>query len=156
MKIKDGAATPNELTIKIGDGNLTYSEKRNMEYLLDRGVIDEVREGDDVPMDINFTFNWEYIKGALSTTGSPSVEDALKQIGAAANWTSTDSDACRPYAVDIEITYEPNCSSSDKETITLPDFRWESFDHDPRAGQITCAGKCNAKYATTVRAAQST
>ena len=37
--------SPNSITIKIGEGNLTYSEKRPVEFKLDRGNLDTVREG---------------------------------------------------------------------------------------------------------------
>lgn len=154
IKIKDGAS--NELTIKIGEGNLTFNEARNIEYTLDRGVLDDVREGDQIPMDVSLDFTWEYLTSNTSSGGTPTVEEALKRTGPAATWTSTDTDACRPYAVDIEVLYQPqpaNCG--DQETITLPDFRYESLDHDLRAGTVSVSGKCNATQATAVRAAQT-
>jgi hypothetical protein len=137
----------NEITVKVGEGTLTYSEKRTMEYTLNRGTLDEVREGDEVPMDVAFDLVWEYITG---TTGAPTVEDALKKIGEASTWRSSDTDACKPYAVDIVVEYEPDCTG-DPETITLPDFRWEALDHDLKAGTIKCTGKCNATVAEIVR-----
>lgn len=156
FKIKDGSSTPNEITVTIGEGNLTWSEKKNIQYTLDRGVLDEVKEGDQVPVDVSFSFTWEYIKGA-SSGATPTVEDALKNTGAAADWTSSDADACRPYAVDLEITYAPTpASCGDMETITLSDFRYESLDHDLRAGTVSCSGKCNITAPTVVREAQST
>lgn len=157
FKIKDGGS--NELEIKIGEGTLTFSEKKNMEYTRDRGVLDDVREGDEEPMDVSFEFVWTYLKGPSSAStisgGTPTIEDALKQRGAATSWTSSDADTCRPYSVDLEIEHAPTPSNcGDKETITLPDFRWESLDHDFRAGTVSCSGKCNAKEATIVRDAQ--
>ena len=81
LKIKDGSGTPNSLTVKIGDGNLTWSEKRNVEYKLNRGLVDEVRLGDDIPMDVRFDFVWDFLK---SDTGEPvTIEEALKKTGAA-------------------------------------------------------------------------
>ena len=154
IRIKDGGA--NSLTIKVGEGNLTFTESRNIEYTLDRGNIDEVRQGDQVPMDVRLDFVWEYLKGASGSGATPTVEDALKKRGAAAAWVSTDADTCRPYAVDLEIEYLPTPSTcGDKETITLPDFRYESLDHDLRAGTVALTGKCNAVEATVVREAQS-
>jgi hypothetical protein len=135
------------ITIKVGEGTVTYSEKRNIQYTLDRGVLDEVREGDEVPVDVKFDLIWEYIKG---TTGAPTAEDCLKKIGEAATWRSSDTDACRPFALDIVIEYIPACTG-DPETITLPDFRYESLDHDLKAGTISCTGKCNATEASSVR-----
>ena len=156
LKMQDGATTPASLTFKIGDGNLTYSEKRTMEYELDRGNLDDVREGDDVPMDVAFDIMWEYVTGSGSTGQPGTAEDFLKQLGAYAANVSTDADACRPYSVDIIIDYMPEpYSCGDKETITLADFRYESLDHDLSNGSISCSGRCNVTKATAVRAAQS-
>ena len=149
FKLKDVGS--NEVTVKIGEGNLTYTERQNIEYTLDRGTVDEVREGDEVPVEVRFEFVWLYLLGDTTTT----IEDALKQRGGAAAWVSTDSDTCRPYAVDIEITYAPTpAACGNQETITLSDFRWEQLDHDFRAGQISCTGRCNISEASSVLAAQ--
>lgn len=157
IKIQDGAGTPNAIEVTIGEGNLTYDENRNVEYILDRGQLDEVRLGDEVPMDVSFDFIWEYIEGNTTTSGNlPTVEDALKKINNAASWTSTDSDQCRPYAVDIIIQHIPECDNGDQEFTTLPDFRQDTLSHDMRAGSISCTGRCNATQATHVRNAQST
>jgi len=156
IKLSDGASSASTLTIKIGEGNLTYSEKLTMEYTLDRGNLDDVREGDDVPMDVSLDFVWEYLIGSGSTGAAGSVEDFLKRQNAYSGNTSTDLDACRPYAVDVVIEYMPNpYNCGDKETITLPDFRYEDLSHDLSAGSISCTGRCNAKAASVVRAAQS-
>ena len=156
IKIKDGTTpTANELEITIGEGNLNYTEARNIEYTLDRGNLDEVREGDQIPVDVSIDFVWEYLRGPLAGT-PPTVEEAVKKIGNASTWVSTDSDACRPYAVDIEINYAPTPSTcGDREIITLPDFRWENMDHDLRAGTVSVSGKCNVTQATVVRSSQS-
>jgi hypothetical protein len=157
LKIKDGTTpTPNELEITIGEGNLTYTEAKNMEYTLDRGILDEVREGDQIPIDVSLDFVWEYLRGSSASGAPPTVEEALKNVGNAAAWVSTDSDACRPYAVDLEINYAPvPASCGDREIITLPDFRYESLDHDLRAGTVSVSGKCNVTDATVVRSSQS-
>lgn len=149
----------NSIEIKIGEGNLVYTEKRNMEYLKDKGSLDTVREGDEEPMDVRFEFQWEYIIGSTTTGDYPSVEDALKGIGAAQDWVSSSPDLCEPFAVDIKIVYDPttgnaNCTGA-VETIILPDFRYENLEHDLRAGQISCTGMCNATQATVTQAAAS-
>ena len=153
MKLVDGTTpTALEIEIKIGEGNLTWTEAKTMEYLLDRTLLDEVRAGDEVPMDVSFDFIWDYLTGDGII---PSIEDALKNINAASTWVSTDADLCRPFALDVQIEYIPtNCTAEDKETITLPDFRYESLAHDLRAGTISCSGRCNATEASPVRASQ--
>lgn len=158
LKLRDGTTpTPVEITVKVGEGNLTYSEKRNMEYTLDRGNLDEVREGDQVPVDVSFGLTWEYVTGGDFTGAVGTVEDFLKRRGLYAANVSSDSDTCRPYAVDVVIEYEPPCAGGDNprpnETIILADFRWESLDHDLRAGTISATGKCNVTQATSTRSA---
>ena len=152
FKIKDGGA--NTLTVKIGEGNFSYTTARAREYILDRGTLDDVRDGDETPVDVRFDFVWEYIVSE-SSGATPTVEEALENTGAAAVWVSTDSDACRPYAVDLEILNAPGPSTcGDKETLTFSDFRHESLDHDLRAGTVACSGKCNITKPTSVRATQ--
>lgn len=153
IRFKDGAGTPKELAIKVGEGTLSFSEKQPREYTRDRGKLDSVRDGDEEPMDVSFDLIWEFLQS--NTTINPTPEDALKQRGGAADWISSDSDVCAPYAVDIEIFYDPQCSTEDIEIITLPDFRWEQIDHDAKAGTLSVSGRCNAKQATIARQAQT-
>ena len=154
IKIKDGTTpTANEIEVKIGEGNLTYTERRNMDYTLDRGRLDEVREGDEVPVDVRMDFVWEFITGGTASGAIPTVEDALKRLGAASGWVSTDADSCRPYCVDIELEHTPGCtgSSTPTETITISDFRYEQLDHDLRGGSVAVTGRANVTQATVVR-----
>lgn len=132
----------NEIRLKLGAGNLTFSEKQTIEYVLDAGRIDEVRQGDEVPMDVSLSCNW------MEYTGSVAVEDALAGINTAAAWISSDTaDPCRPYAVDLVFEYDPGCGTIDPFVYTLPYFRWESKDFDMRAGTFSVTGKCNARSA---------
>lgn len=148
ITIQDGASA--SIAVKVGQGNLTFTERQNIEYTLDRGVIDEVREGDEVPMEVSFAFTWLYVDPASggSIGGTVTIEDAFKQTGAASGWTSSDADICRPYAVDIVIALAPDCDAVSDSTITLPDFRWEQLEHNLREGTISVSGKCNATKAT--------
>lgn len=152
IKIKDGTTpTPNELEITIGEGNLTYNEKINIIYTKNRGALDEVREGDEEPLEVNFDFVWEFLKA--NTGDDPSVEDVLKKRGEASGWVSTDADACRPYAVDIEILYTPPCGGAYLEKIVFPDFRPEQLNHDLRNASVSVSGKCNVTEPTITRVA---
>jgi hypothetical protein len=145
--------TANEVEIVIGEGNLTYSEKREFEYKLNRGALDTVREGDEQPMDVSFDLQWEFLRYASGDDDAvPTVEEALKRTGLASTWRSTSDDPCEPYCVDIIIENNPGCGSEGlSETIILPDFRWETMDHDAQNGSISCSGRCNAKIAVVAR-----
>jgi hypothetical protein len=152
--IRDGDTPQNSIEVKIGEGNLTWTEARNVEYTLDRGELDEVKLGDEIPVEVSFDFTWEYLKGATGSN-TPTIEDALKNRGEADDWVSSDADVCRPYAVDIVIRYVPNCASGNEEQITLADFRWESLDHDLRNGTVAVSGRCNITEPTVARNTQS-
>jgi len=150
--VLDGAvitttAKYNALTIKLGDGTVKYDETKNIEYLMDRGKIDEVRLGDEAPLTVDFDFRWTNIVGV---TGAPTFEDALKNRGDAASWVSADADLCRPFSVNIEIHYRPGCVGGG-EDIVLPNFRYEKLSHDAKAGKISCSGKCNVTEAVALR-----
>jgi len=150
IKIMDGTTpTPNEMEVVIGEGNLNYTERRNIEYKLNRGLIDGVREGDEVPVDVSLEFRWEFLRASVGDP--PSVEDALKQRGEASTWVTAGADACEPYAVTLVVIHTPPCGGAEVETITLGEFRWEELDHDLRAGTVSVNGKCNIRYATITR-----
>ena len=68
-----------ELEINIGDGDLKYSENTQYKYDLDRGLLDTVRQGDDVPMDVTMNFTWTYTKSGTGEAISPI--EAIKGIG---------------------------------------------------------------------------
>lgn len=148
---KDGTGTPNTLELTIGEGNLTYTEARNIEYTLDRGLLDEVREGDEVPVDVAFDLVWEFLTAVVSSGGIPTPEDFMKKVGNASAFISTDADVCRPFAIDIELTHAPACGGITSEVILLSDFRYESIAHDLRAGTLAVTGRCNVTKATLTR-----
>lgn len=149
LTITDG--TPNTVEVTIGEGNLTFSEKRNIDYKLDRGrikdsdgnVIDRVREGDEVPMEVSFDFVWDLVK-----TDGVYIEDAIQGLNSASAWVSSDTDEeCQPYSVDLEFKIEPDCGSEIR-TYKFTHFRCESIDSDASAGTISCSGKCNEVHPT--------
>jgi hypothetical protein len=132
----------NVLKVKIGEGNLTFSAKRNMEYVRDKRSITAgfVRTGDDEPMEVKIDAIWEFLS---SDSGDPpTIEEALTQAGAASGWVTSGADPCEPYAVDIEVIYTPPCSTVKSERILLREYRWEALDHDLKAGTIATSGKC--------------
>ncbi len=150
MMIKDGKTVPNEVEIKIGEGNFSWTERTEREYEKDRGNLDSVRNGDETPMEVRFDYKWEFIKAKTADT-VPTIEEALKKIGKAAAWITTSSDACEPYACDIELLNAPDCTGEQNETLTFPDFRQEELSHDLRNSSISCTGRCNATAPVIVR-----
>ena len=161
LTIRDGTTpTPNELELKIGEGNLTWTERREMNYVPDRGILDLVNEGDEQPVEVSLDLVWEFI--TTDTSGTPVTPvDFLKRINGASGFTSVDSDVCQPYAVQIEIKHVPKCAGqavnlSDDIEITIIDlFRYEQIDFDLRAGTFAVSGRANVTEATSTRFAQT-
>lgn len=133
---------PIQIEVKIGDGNLTYTENKEYEYQLDRGNLDAVREGDEIPMDVNIDFVYEFIRTGTNENITPI--DALKGKGGAIDWNSTSTDPCEPYCVDIEVVYDPPCGTSETETTLFPEFRYDTINPDLDAATISVVGRCNA------------
>ena len=136
------ALLPQHLAIKIGDGNITYTEHRDYQYILDRGNLDTVREKDQVPMDVKLDCVYEHITQGTSEPVSPM--DALKGIGGADEWVSSADDKCEPYAVDLEIVQTPPCGGIQVETTLFPDLRAESREMNLKDATIAVTAKCNA------------
>lgn len=141
---------PHSLYVKIGEGNLTWTEKKARQYYKDRGILDTVRNGDQDPVEVKLDATWEFLKASSGNT--PTVEDAFKNRGEASNWVTSANDVCEPFAVDIEIEYSPPCGVQ-REIITLGDFRYEDAAHDLKAGTLSFSGKCNVTEASIVRSA---
>lgn len=141
---------PRQLQVRIGEGNVMWTEKRPIVYVKDRGLLDTVREGDEEPVEVKLDATWVFLKA--STGQTPTIEDVLKKRGEASGWTTSASDACEPYAVDLVIEYTPPCSTEDLEVYELRDFRYEELAQDLKQGQISISGKCNTVEATVTRA----
>jgi hypothetical protein len=153
----DGSSATTNIVFSpaLGPGtyvNVTYTESSEYEYDLDRDILDTVREGAQVPIDVSIDFVYEFI-----TTGTGeeiSVMDALKKKGGAAEWRSSSADPCEPYAVDIEIVYTPLCVTSEIETTVFPEFRSESREVDFSEATISVSGRCNVIEPIVTRTAQ--
>jgi len=140
---------PQQIDIKIGEGNLTYTEAKEYEYLLDRGVLDTVKEGDEQPLEVSLEFVYEHVKTGTSEAITP--VDALKNKAGAVEWVSAGSDLCEPYCVDVEIEHDPPCGTTQEELTILPEFRYDSLEFNLQDATIAVAGKCNATEATITR-----
>ena len=137
------------IEIKIGEGNITWTESKEYEYLLDRGDLDTVKEGDEQPLDISLDFVYEFI--ATGTGEDVTPVDALKQSGEASEWVSSSSDLCEPFAVDIIVRHCVPCGTDEDEEVTFSDFRYESLEFDLAEATIALSGRCNVSEATAAR-----
>jgi hypothetical protein len=137
------------VALKIGEGNLTYAEHRNVEFTRDRGALDTVREANEEPLDLTIDSTWEFLETVSGELLS--LEDVVKQRGEASSWVSTADDTCQPYCVDIELWNAPNCTNIEDEIIMFEEFYQETIDHDLDAGTFNTTGRCNRKEAAHSR-----
>lgn len=135
--------------IKFGDGNVTWTEAQEFEYQLDRGTLDQVKEGDDQPLEVSFEFAYEYLKS--SSGGAITIRDALDQTGEAAEWVSTSSDLCEPYCVDIRLLNCVPCGTDEDEDVLFEEFRWDTRDFSVGDATVAITGRCNKRIATITR-----
>lgn len=142
--------SPRFVLAHIGEGNLTYSEKRKIKYVTDRGLLDTVKEEDQQPVDVKLDYEWDFLTASTPEL-IPTIEDALKRKGLASNWLTTSPDPCEIYCVDIVLTNFPPCPNVYIEQIILPMFRWEDLAHDPKTSAVAVTGKCNVIQAETSR-----
>lgn len=144
---------PHTLEIDVGDGDISYTEAREFEYERNRGRLQDVRKGDEQPVQVQFQFTWEAIR-SITGADTPTIEEFLKRTGPAAAYVSSDDDECAEYAVDLEVTHTPNCSTGQKERVLLPDFRYEQLEHSYQDAVVQCSGQCNVVEATVTRIEQ--
>ena len=141
-----------QIEVKIGEGNLTYTEAKNYNYELDRGVLDTVREGDDVPLSLALAFTYEFVRTGTNETITPA--DAIKGVGGASGWISTSTDKCEPYAIDMVVEHVTACSGAanpEEEHTLFPDTRYDSLAYDLGAASISVTARAFATEATVTR-----
>jgi hypothetical protein len=145
----------NFIAVRVGEGNLTYSVKRNIDTKKSRGNLHQIREGEEEAIALSFQFVWDHIVG--SSGDPPTVEDALYRRGEAAAWVSTSTDSLAPFCVDIQIVHEkecvlPNLDPLDQsEYYHFSQFHFQSLDHDPKSATVDCKGICNRVKPIVVR-----
>ncbi len=166
LYIVDGSGSPNTIEVTVGEGNITWSETRELEYTLNRGKISSadggtVREGDDQAVSVNFDLRWDEFK--TDTSGITPI-DAIKGTADAvtAGWISVDPDVCTPYAVDLQLQrdigscFTTGGGTNRYERYLFSAFRWESNDPDVDAGQISFSGTCQVTRVKVDRSSDDT
>jgi hypothetical protein len=149
LTIVDGTpVTPNALIIPIDNGDLSFKDAAPSITVKNRGKLDSRRDGDEMEMEVSFSFKfsqWSYASG-LSTGVSP--VDALRKRGGASAWVSTHNDGCSVYSVDLHFDITDPAAPTSKETLVFPKFHAEDiqFTEGAETDMIHVTGK---SFATT-------
>lgn len=143
------AFLPQRVTMKVGSGNIEWTESDDPQVDTDRGILDGVRLGVEQPMQVSasFVFNW-----LRASSGQPiTVYEALHQIGGASDWHNAADDPCEPYCVDIYVIDTPPCGSEQSEVIIFEKFYKNEVNPTVEGGLVNLSGICNATAPTITR-----
>lgn len=108
LTLKGGAATPNEITVKLEEGTFSYTEKDSFIWHKERGILDHRRKGESEPIDVSFSAKYTGFYSSTADTVSP--YEAITGRGQAApgggdEWASTTAASSDVHSVHVTLTY---------------------------------------------------
>lgn len=144
---------PRKLEAKIGEGNIEHTKNKDPQIDLDRGILDGARAGSEQPMEVSFSYVYDWLK---ASSGDPiTVDEALEQEGDASDWISAAADPCEPYQVTIKVIDKPPCGSEEAEVILYKYFMPRTINASVEAASVTVTGVCVATKPTKYRVANN-
>ncbi|KYC47832.1 MAG: hypothetical protein AMQ22_00238 [Candidatus Methanofastidiosum methylothiophilum] len=148
ITLKDGTpTTPKTLEIVADEGDLSFSESREINPIMDRGSLALIREGNETMVDVSFSIKYSGLLGSAT----PTVYEALKKQGTGGStWQSTNADS-EVYTVDIEFEVSDPSTGSPVEVIRISKFAYEKieFKEGEEYDTLSVSGKA---FAVTVAA----
>ena len=95
------------ITIKIGEGDLSWTEAREIIYDRDRDLLDTTRLGEEQPVEVDLAFIFDFVTTESGQAITP--VDALKRTGEATEWprptrasyTLKDTDEVRKFLLSL-------------------------------------------------------
>ena len=127
IKLQDGSGTPNSVTIAVEEGDLTFSNKQNVDNILDRGSLSHMREGEEEPVTGSFSVHFiQLIKAGGDS--DPELQEIASFTGAAASWVSTNDDNGDVKTIDLLFEIVNPDSGLENERITFTKVRFLSWD----------------------------
>ena len=89
LVISDGTSTPLTITLVLDEGDLSWTESEEAVQVLDRGVLAQVRPGNEVPVEISFSAKWNQLIGS-SVSGSGDATELYEILNnRSSNFSST-------------------------------------------------------------------
>ncbi len=175
--IKTRALTTGDLlfvALKFAEGNLSVDIAKNYMYRGNRGKLDDVRRGDDVPLSVSFSGKFTFMTSNFEGDGSGpeenyTVHEMLEGVeygnvdthgqakfrGTRESWLN--DFGCPPYCCDIEIHNNPSLECPDSEALgeafLIRYFRVEGLPTDLSSGSCNVTGKAHVVRPITMRVA---
>lgn len=133
---------PRKLEVKVGEGNIEHTKNKDPQIDLDRGVLDGARTGNEQPMDVSFSFVYDWLRS--TTADTPTADEALEREGEAADWSNAAADECEPYQVTLKVIDAPDCGTAQAEIILYPYFLPQTVNASIEAASVSVTGVCVA------------
>ncbi len=143
LVISDGTTpTANSITVTSADGQLSFEEAVARRQIFRRDTFVEKRDGRTELVRLSFVLQFKEF--VVAAGGDPTPYEALKGIGEAASWESTD-DAGKSDARDLKFTIDDPAGGADEE-ITFSGFSFEriSFAEGEDYDTLTVEGIANS------------
>mgnify|MGYP001603984751 CR=1 FL=1 len=126
ITLKDGTGTPLTVVLTLEQGDMSWTDRRNYVKVLDRGVLDHVRAGDQEPVVLSFSVKIDRVS---EPTSPVTLYNALRKMGAAASWLSV-GQTHEPYALLVQFRMLDPAGGADHEIITFNKFFPEEVTMD--------------------------
>jgi len=136
------------LGFRFGNGNFSYSLRREFNYIPERGRMENstMTEGDEVPMDIQFNGVYETLYG---DDNSPSIYELLMGRGDCAGWAGLGDNPCEPYAVSLVLVNDPLIrvpTCGEGEILLFENFFCAQADPDLSAQEYSFQGQSKSLF----------
>jgi len=131
---------PQRVEMKVGEGDVEFTENQEAIIDTDRGLLDGMRSGTEQAMTISSSFVYDWLR---ASSGDPiTVYEALKRKGDAAGWHNAALDPCEPYQVDMFIIDRPDCGSEEAEIMFFRRMRTTSISASVAGASVSLEGTC--------------
>jgi hypothetical protein len=129
---------PARVEMKVGEGDVEYTENQEAIVDTDRGLLDGQRAGTEQAMTSSSSFVFDWLR---ASSGDPiTVYEALKRIGDASDWHNAAADPCEPYQVDFFMIDRPDCGSEQAEIMFLRRMRPTSISASVQGAAVSIEG----------------
>lgn len=158
LRTRDENSDDVQLVLRMGQSSLQWGEPLSPRYELDRGLLDDVRHGDEQPVDLTIEgkFTFGVSRGAENKTiheiirgkdrgNNQNTHGKVTMVGIMEPWLV--ANGCPPYAISVEVHNNPNIlcpnSSAYGEAHLFRYFRCENPQVNFDTGMVNLSGKCN-------------
>lgn len=138
IKIEDGAATANTITVAVDEGNLQYTVQRPDYTILDRGSLSHLRQADEVEVEGSFSVHFtEHINQTSEST--PELYEVMTFSGDAASWTSTNDDNGDVKTLTMKFEIVDPDATRENERLTFNKVRFKNIQfQEGRPDSLSC------------------